>query len=129
MLTTFRDRRFRRRQQSTYHPHNDYGETATGLKEGFHIVRGRAFLSRLGEASIYNTFTRTFYYDAKRPEGVVTYPAGDGQELFGSEYGFVIRTDPSVTEVLFHIDDVDATNDDGQTGALNGNGVRRRPIR
>ncbi|MFP6892556.1 MAG: hypothetical protein VCA18_02315, partial [Opitutales bacterium] len=121
MLTTFEIDGFNA-ETIEYRTHNDYGETATGLKEGFHIVRGRAFLSRLGEASIYNTFTRTFYYDAKRPEGMVTYPDGDGQELFGSEYGFVIRTDPSVTEVLFHIDDDDPTNDDGQTGALNGNG-------
>ena len=121
MLTTFEIDGFDA-EAIEYYPHRDYGVKLTGLKEGFHFVKGRAFLSRLGEASIYNTFKRTFYYDAKRPEGTVTYPDSDGQELFGSEYGFVVRTDPSVTEVLFHIDDDDPTNDDGQTGALNGNG-------
>ena len=105
-----------------YYPHRDYGDKVTGLKEGFHFVKARAFLSRLGEASIYNTFSRTLYYDTKRPEGTVNFPGRDGEELFGSEYGFVVRTDSSVTEVLFHIDDDDPTNDDGQIGALNGNG-------
>ncbi len=121
MLTTFEISGFNA-DAIVHRPHNDWGQTANGLKEGFHFLKGRAFLSRLGQAPIYNTFTRTFYYDAKRPEGEVVFPAADGDELFGSEYGFVVRTDPSVTEVLFHIEDSDATNDDGHTGALNGNG-------
>ena len=105
-----------------HYPHNDWGEKATGLKEGFHFLRGRAFLSRLGQSPIYNTFVRTFYYDVKRPEGEVAFPATEGEELFGSEYGFLVRTDSSVTEVLFHVEDGDPTNDDEQTGAKNGNG-------
>ena len=121
MLTTFEVDGFDA-EAIEYYPHRDYGEKVTGLKEGFHFVKGRAFLSRLGEASIYNTFSRTIYYDSKRPEGSVTFPGVDGEELFGSEYGFVVRSDSSVTEVLFHIDDNDPTNDDGQTGAFNGNG-------
>ncbi|MFP6901879.1 MAG: alpha-amylase family glycosyl hydrolase, partial [Opitutales bacterium] len=122
MLTTFEIDGFNA-DAIEYRPHNDWGQKVTGLKEGFHYLKGRAFLSRLGQAAIYNTFTRTFYYDTKRPEGETSFPGGDGEELFGSEYGFVVRSDPSVTEVLYHVDDNDPTNDDSQTGALNGNGA------
>ena len=122
MLTTFEIGGFNA-ETIQYRPHSDWGAQSTGLKEGFHFVRGRAFLSRLGQAPIYNTFSRTFYLDLKRPEGEIVFPAADGEELFGSEYGFVVRTDPSVVEVLFHVQDTDPTNDDGQTGALNGNGL------
>ena len=65
MLTTFEVDGFNA-ETIEHYLHSDYGEKRTGLKEGFHFVRGRAFLSRLGEASIYNTFSRTFYYDVKQ---------------------------------------------------------------
>ena len=104
-----------------YRPHIDFGATATGLAEGFHVVRARAFLDRPGRASIYNTFVEPFYYDAVAPTGAVVYPAhNDG--LGQNEYGVVVRTDPTVTEVWFHIEDWKATNDDAETGQKNGNG-------
>ena len=93
-------------------PHNDYGVTQTGLSEGMHVIRARAFLQRGGQASIYNTFTQSFYYDAQRPLGEVRFPAADNDTVGGSEYGVVVRTDPSVTEVWYHIDDNSASNDD-----------------
>ena len=73
-----------------YFPRNDYArvqdptkpygewewDTQTGLEEGFHVLRARAFIKRIGNlnplqdgAPIYNTYVRTFYYDAGRPEG------------------------------------------------------------
>jgi hypothetical protein len=102
-------------------PHNDYGISETGLPEGFHVLRARAFLNRTGKASLYNTYTQTFYYDAARPQGEIVFPAGNGQAIGGSEYGVVVRADKSVTEVWFRIDDGDATNDDQITTAENGN--------
>ncbi len=107
---------------ATIYPHNDYGGTETGLAEGFHIIRGRAFLKRDGKASLYNTFQQTFYYDTKRPSGEVVYPA-ENDTLGEQSYGVVVRTDASVEEVWFFIDDGVGTNDDSQTGSSNGNGV------
>ncbi len=107
---------------AVYHPHNDYGPTKTGLEEGFHIVRARAFLERPTRASIYNTFAQTFYYDVQRPTGAVVFPAEN--DLLGqNEYGAVVRTDATVTEVWYHIADADPSNDDGATGQPNGNGL------
>jgi hypothetical protein len=127
MLTTFQITGFNA-SNIVHYPHTDYGATATGLKEGFHVVRGRAFLSRSGRASIYNTFTQTFYYDTKRPEGEIKFPATNGETIGGSQYGVVVRTDPTVTEVWYHIDDSDAANNDAATGAQNGNGNGSEPF-
>lgn len=66
MMTTFQTSA-RNLTTTTHRPHNDYGEQRTGLDEGFHVIRARAFLNRAGKASIYNTFTQTFYYDAQAP--------------------------------------------------------------
>ncbi len=107
----------------SYRPFNDYGVTRTGLEEGFHVLRSRAHLQRPGRAAIYNTFTQTFYYDTKRPEGAVVFPA-QNENLGSQEYGAVVRTDPSVTEVWVNIQDSDPSNDDAATGVENGNGNR-----
>jgi hypothetical protein len=48
--------------------------TVVGLEPGFHIIRLHSFLPRSGQASIYNTFLQTFYYDPAPPQGVIVYP-------------------------------------------------------
>ncbi|MGB6223131.1 alpha-amylase family glycosyl hydrolase [Haloferula sp.] len=120
-----------------YFPHNDYARTPvpgadystwpwateTGLDEGFHVLRARAFLKRDGRAPIFKTFVQTFYYDASRPDGQIVFPTNDGETVGGSEYGLVIRADRSTSEVWYRITDGDATNDDSETGAENGNGA------
>jgi len=105
--------------------HNDRNtnETSTGLREGFHIIRARAFLPRGGKSSVFNTFFQTFYYDAAPPAGVMAYPVGDGEDLTGSTYQFVVRADRSVTGVEFNISDSAPNNDDAVTGADHGNGL------
>ncbi|MEQ1859484.1 MAG: alpha-amylase family glycosyl hydrolase [Chthoniobacteraceae bacterium] len=108
--------------------HNDYSEERTGLAEGFHMLRARAFLSRSGKASIYNTWTQTFYYDTQTPGGEIKFPANNGDTVGGQQYGCVVRTDPSVTEVWVHIDDGDATNNDSATGGQAGNGAGPEPF-
>ncbi|MBM3862468.1 MAG: hypothetical protein FJ385_00740, partial [Verrucomicrobia bacterium] len=146
---------YKRRMLSTYRvadfdpsavvhfPHNDYARvptpglpyaewpfaTRSGLAEGFHVLRARAFLSRgAGEAPLYQTFTRTFYYDASTPEGSIAFPQTDQQTIGGSSYEFVVRTDMTVDEVWYRIADTDAGNDDGQTGQANGNGAGFEPF-
>ncbi|MBK8091343.1 MAG: hypothetical protein IPK32_04955 [Verrucomicrobiaceae bacterium] len=109
-------------------PHFDYGVSQTGLSEGMHVLRARAFLQRDGKASIYNTFTQSFYYDAQRTTGEVRFPENNGDTVGGSEYGMVVRTDPSVTEVWYHIDDGSSSNDDSITRSQNGNGGGFEPF-
>jgi glycosidase len=106
-----------------YRPHNDYGASATGLAEGMHVLRARAFLERAGRASIYNTFVQTFYYDVSTPTGQVVFPAHDGDTLGSREYGAVVRTDPTVRQVWYSLLDGDPANDDSATGITNGNGA------
>ncbi len=108
---------------ATVYPHDDNGVTQTGLSEGFHILRARTFLSRAGRASIYNTFNQVFYYDAQPPQGEIDFPAHDGDSVSGQQYGVVVRTDPSVTEVWYKIVDGDPNNDDTVTTVANGNGA------
>ena len=108
--------------QTVYRPHNDYGLSSTGLVEGFHTVSARAFLERPDRAAIYNTFQQTFYLDAQPPQGEIFYP-GENDYLYDNRYGAVVRTDPTVTEVWYNIEDVAALNDDGQTGQGMGNGT------
>ena len=109
-------------------PHNDYSEERTGLAEGFHVLRARAFLNRTGRASIFNTWTQTFYYDAQTPGGEIKFPANNGDTVGGQQYGVVIRADPSVTEVWIHIDDSDPANNDSATGVQAGNGGGSEPF-
>ena len=104
--------------------HNDLNtnNTAIGLQSGFHIVRARIFLPRTNQASVYNTFLQTFYYDAALPGGAVTSPAADGTTISNQNYTIVIRTDNSVTEADCNIQDSSSSNDDIHTGQSNGNG-------
>lgn len=125
-MTTFQITNFNAASKPLY-PHNDYGATQTGLSQGFHVLRARQFLDRAGRAAIYSTVTQTFYYDTQLPQGEVVWPQHDGDTVGGSQYGVVVRTDPSVTEVWYHIDDSDATNDDVNTGSQGGNGVGFEP--
>jgi hypothetical protein len=129
MMTTFQITNFNGATKTIY-PHDDYGVTQSGLSEGFHILRARAFLKRDGagqgnglRASIYNTFKQVFYYDAQPPQGEIDFPQHDGDSVGGQQYGVVVRTDPSVTEVWYKIVDGDANNDDAVTTVPNGNGA------
>ncbi|MEY2487465.1 MAG: hypothetical protein QOH39_3113 [Verrucomicrobiota bacterium] len=133
MLTTFQIPHFNGLTALVY-PHNDYGVTQTGLTEGFHVLRARAFLKRdstgVGNglrSSIYNTFTLPFYYDAQLPQGEIKFPA-QNDTIGGSRYGVVVRTDPSVTEVWYHIDDSDTSNNDTATRTQAGNGSGFEPF-
>ena len=110
-----------------YHPHNDYGETRTGLADGYHLISARAFLNRNDGSAVYNTFKQTFYLDAETPRGYVQWPANNGDVLSGSEYGVVVRTDPTVREVWYRIEDGDTANDDAAIGKANGNGTGFEP--
>ena len=103
---------------ATVFPHNDLGVRKTGLSEGFHVLRTRAFLNRLGKAALFKTNTQTFYYDAQRPGGAVLFPT-ENATIGGTTYGLVIATDASVTGVQFNILDSSAGND----SAANGNGA------
>ena len=134
MLTQFEANNFDA-TAAVYYPHFDYASdpdgnalTTTGLEEGFHVLRARAFLNRSGSASIYNTFTQTFYYDTQRPQGEVRFPDSNGQTVGGSSYGVVVRTDPTVEEVWYRIEDSETSNDDIETGARNGNGTGFEPF-
>ena len=98
-----------------YHVHNDHATMATGLEEGFHILKSRAFVGRGDGASIFRTETQVFYYDAQRSQGIVAYPQ-EGNTLGGSNYGAVVLTDPGVSEVWYYIDDLDPGNDDPTKG-------------
>ena len=127
MMTTFQTSE-RDLTAVTIRPHNDYGLTETGLEEGMHIINARAFLQRPGQASIYNTYKQTFYYDTERPQGEIRFPENDGDTINGSRYGIVVRTDATVDEVWYRIEDSDTTNDDINTGGSNGNGVGFEPF-
>ncbi len=114
-------------------PHNDFGKQQTGLSEGYHVLRTRAFLNRSGGsprpgASIFKTNTQTFYYDAQRPVGSIVFPSADGQTVGGSTYGVVVRTDATVTGVQFNILDSAATNDSAANGNGTGNWAAARSV-
>jgi glycosidase len=98
-----------------YFVHNDYGKQATGLEEGYHVLRSRNFVNRGDGASIFKTNTQVFYYDQQRADGLVRYP-NENDTLGGSSYGAVVLTDASVSEVWYYIDDLDAANDNPATG-------------
>ncbi|MFM8458145.1 MAG: hypothetical protein ACKOB0_04250, partial [Chthoniobacterales bacterium] len=141
MMTTFRVADFNTATVQHF-PHNDYARTPTngvayanwplatrtGLAEGFHVLRARAFLKRDNKAPLYQTFVQTFYYDAQTPQGTVAWPQNDNDEVGGSSYELVVRTDSTVEEVWYHIDDSDAQNNDAATKQLNGNGAGFEPF-
>ncbi len=103
--------------------HNDLNpaNTVTGLQSGFHIVRARTFLSRPGQASVYNTFSQTFYYDGGLPSGAIVFPTNSATIASGT-YTVVVRADSTVTGAYFNIQDSNPNNDDTVTGQPNGNG-------
>ena len=143
MLTTFRVGDFNPGTISFF-PHNDYARIPTlganytdwpwamqtGLSEGFHVIRARAHLNRNAETSapLYNTFTQVFYYDARTPEGTLLWPQNNGDTVGGSSYELVLRTDNTVEEVWFHIDDSENGNDDAAMKIQNGNGAGFEPF-
>lgn len=98
-----------------YRVHNDYSQVATGLSEGFHVLRSRAFVGRGDGSSIFRTNTQVFYYDTAPPAGEVAFPR-QGDQLGGTSYGAVVLSDPSVTEVWYYIDDLNSGNDNPATG-------------
>jgi glycosidase len=98
-------------------------QLVTGLAEGFHILRARAFLPRARKSSVFNTFLQTFYYDTQPPAGAIAFPAADGATLASVDYGCVVRADDTATEVEYNILDSDPNNDDVNTGFANGNGL------
>jgi glycosidase len=104
--------------------HNDLNpaNAVTGLQSGFHIVRARTFLPRSGQASVYNTFSQTFYYDGALPTGAIAFPV-NGSLIGSSTYTVVVRADSTVTGVDFQIQDSNPNNDDSFTGQNNGNGT------
>ncbi len=103
------------------HNNLNTNHTATGLAEGYHIVRARTFLPRNGKASVYATYAQTFYYDAQPPAGAIAYPLA-GATLGSREYGVMVRADASTTGVEYNLQDGDPNNDDVVTGQHNGNG-------
>ena len=94
-----------------YHKHLDYTSWTTGFKDGWHLATARVFLNRNDGAPVPNTFRQTFYLDLHVPDGEWMYPANDGEEVGGNEYGMVVRTDQTVDEVWYHIDDINPYND------------------
>jgi glycosidase len=108
---------------ATVWKHNNLNtnDTATGLAEGFHILRARTLLPRDGKSSVIGTFAQTFYYDAQPPAGQIAFPAAGGTINSGS-YTVVVRADGSVTGVDFNLADSNPGNDDANTGQNNGNG-------
>ena len=142
MLTTFRVADFDPATVQHF-PHNDYARVPTpgvdytnwpfalqtGLSEGFHVLRARAFLNRgPNQAPLYNTFVQTFYYDAKTPDGELAFPAANGETVGGSGYEMVVRTDMTVEEVWYSIADSETDNDDAVTRRQNGNGAGFEPF-
>jgi hypothetical protein len=122
-LTTFAITNFNPTTVTTWlHNNRNPNHTATGLSEGLHILRARAFLPRDGKASVFNTFLQTFYYDPAPPTGAVAFPPADGAAISNGTYAVVVRTDGSVTGVEFNIQDDDPLNDDEATGQSNANG-------
>ncbi|HRT05835.1 MAG TPA: hypothetical protein P5204_09055, partial [Kiritimatiellia bacterium] len=104
-----------------YHKHNDYNSwTTNGLADGFHLLTARAFLSRNDGAPVFNTFRQTVYLDTETPKGYVQYPAADGETYYGSEYGVIVRTDPTAREVWYHIADGNSGNDGPGNGLVSG---------
>ena len=104
------------------HSNVNTNDVVTGLQEGFHILRARSFLPRGNKSSVFNTFLQTFYYDAQLPSGAIAFPQA-GTVLASVDYGVVVRTDETVTDVEYNVSDNDPNNDDAQTGFANGNGL------
>lgn len=76
-------------------PHGTWGDMATGLREGFHVLRSKAFLpsNELCRIPIAREQVQTFYLDLERPSGRLLLSI-DGDPS-------AVRTDMTVTEVWF----------------------------
>ncbi len=97
-----------------YYPHADNASQATGLKEGYHLLRSRAFLKRDAGStkpgtSIFKTNQQTFYYDTIRPTGSIKFPSNDGDTIGGTSYGFVVLSDAQTNEVWYQVQDTNGT--------------------
>lgn len=104
-----------------YYPHADRGRQTSGLKEGLHIIRARAFLPRGTQASLFNTFSQSFYLDQQRPAGSIRFPSQDNDTIGGSTYGVLALTDECVTGVSYQILDSNPANDSAASGNGSGN--------
>jgi hypothetical protein len=105
------------------HNNLNTNDLVTGLADGFHILRARAFLPRSNKSSVFNTFLQTFYFDAHPPDGTIASPGKDGAILQSTDYDFVVHADETTTLVEYNIIDGDPNNDDVNTGFNNGNGL------
>ncbi|MFZ9875357.1 MAG: hypothetical protein ACO3E8_08320, partial [Candidatus Methylacidiphilales bacterium] len=65
---------------------------------------------------------------AQTPQGVLAFPANNGDTVGGSSYEMVVRTDMTVQEVWYRITDSDSSNDDAITRSQNGNGAGFEPF-
>ena len=66
-----------------YFPHNDYGVRATGLKEGFHVVRARAFLTDGARCVLPAFGAYAGGLNACDPAFVPLFPAGFTAHVIG----------------------------------------------
>lgn len=91
----------------THFPHNNWNidQVEHGLEEGFHVLRTKALLGRdSSHAPIFREHVQTFYYDVERPTGYFLWPPVDDEWVSGS-YGLVLRSDMTVTEVWYNIEE------------------------
>ena len=105
------------------HADRSSNSMATGLSEGFHILRARCFLPRTNKSSVFNTFAQTFYYDAAPPSAVFATPATNVTVISNTTYQIIIRADSTATGIEYNISDSDPANDDIVTSQNNGNGT------
>jgi hypothetical protein len=61
------------------HNNLNTNHVATGLAEGFHILRARPSCRAPASPSVYNTFLQTFYYDTRPPDGAIAFPPPMGR--------------------------------------------------
>jgi hypothetical protein len=94
----------------------------TGLQPGMHIICARSFLPRTGQSSVYNTFLKSFYYDAATPAGVIVSPA-PGATVTSSSCTIIVRADSTATGASINIEDNNPENDAVVTGLHYGNGL------
>jgi hypothetical protein len=80
-------------------------------------------LPRTGQSSVYNTFLKSFYYDAATPAGVIASPAS-GSLITGGQTTIIVRADSNALSASINIADGNTNNDDAITGDSFGNGTR-----
>ena len=74
-------------------PHGNWGDMAVGLRDGFHVLRSKAFLpsNEFSRVPMARERVQTFYLDLERPAGRIL--PGDGDKPLS------VRTDMTVVEV------------------------------